>query len=460
VAAGLLVFGAGIAAASTPIDCTSNHYALPSTVPSGSYTITGVCYGPFFTNPGDVTTLTGAAPGAGLDGQGVGSTIGIDGSTVTLQSLLVTNGLASTGGGIAAYDSANVTLSNVTISSNTASLAGGGLQLDNATVHLNGSTVSGNTAQTGAGGGAEVTDSGVLYVNNSSITGNTTQGGPGGGLSVDATGTSGSAYVTGSTIANNTAVDSGGGSYGGGVYLDGGAYVEITGSTISHNQATSSNGQSWGGGISVSDSDIYLTSSSVTANSAAYGGGIMHWGGTALLGVSLTNSNVASNVATFDGGGILNQAANGNADLWLNGTSVSFNRSLNADGGGIANYGVSSNTASVVPTGSTLTGNRALNGDGGAIANANGFPGGTATLALASTNVSSGPPYLNPNKAQLGGGIYNDGIDGPTSVSLQPHTNVVHNQASVDGGGVYNTNGGVLSIVGALILLDSPDNIS
>jgi hypothetical protein len=323
-------------------------------------------------------------------------------------------------------------------------------------------TVSGNTTQTGAGGGVEVTNGGELYVDNSSITGNTSQGGSGGGLSVDIANTSGSAYITDSKITYNTAVDSGGGSYGGGVYLDGGAYVEITGSTISHNQATSPNGLSWGGGISVSGSDIYLTDSTVASNSADYAGGIMHWGGTAVLGISLTNSHVDSNVATFDGGGILNEAANGGADLWLSGTSVTANTAQQGNGGGIDNLGENGYTARLTASGGcSFSGNHALSGNGGAIDNSVDGSGGQALVTFGNTSIGPRPHVSNDgNKAQYGGGISDDGANGTASITFQSSVRIYDNTASVDGGGVYLTNGATLHGFALIPAHNHPDDVS
>lgn len=455
-----MVVGLGAANAATAIDCTTNHFALPSTIPSGSYTIKGVCYGPFFTNPGDNTTLTGVAAGAGLDGQAVETTIGIDGSTVSIQSLAITGGsTAGNGGGVSAYDGASVTLQNSTVSGNTAHFYGGGIALDDATLHLNSSTVSGNASTTGGGGGVEVTNSADFYSSGSAISGNTAGGGPGGGVSVDLANTAGSAYITGTTISGNTAVDSGGGSYGGGLYLDGGAYVEVTSSAISHNTA---NGLSWGGGISVNRSDLYLTNTTVSGNAATQGGGIMYWGGSgpAVLGVSLETSSVDHNSSTSDGGGILSSAQYGNADLWIDGTTISSNSTRNGDGGGIANYGANGNTASVHVTNSSFGGNLARKGDGGAIYQSNGFAGNdTALVTLSNSYVGQVGHTLNPNVALHGGGIFNEPGDGSSNVTLQAHTNVVHNQATVNGGGLFNCSTATYTISASNVWLNSPNNV-
>jgi hypothetical protein len=45
------------------------------------------------------------------------------------------------------------------------------------------------------------------------------------------------------------------------------------------------------------------------------------------------------------------------------------------------------------------------------------------------------------------------------NVSLQNGAHVVHNQASTNGGGLYNTCGSGYLTAGALFLLNSPNNI-
>src|SRR5207302_1092963 len=111
---------------------------------------------------------------------------------------------------------------------------------------------------------------------------------------------------------------------------------------------------------------------------------------------------------------------------------------------------------------STLVGNLARQGLGGAIINLD--QGGEADVSIASTTIGSTTPTrpytLNPNQAAFGGGIFNWAAAGPASVSLTAGTVVVGNQASVDGGGVFNADGATLFTSGATILLNHPDNIA
>jgi hypothetical protein len=170
---------------------------------------------------------------------------------------------------------------------------------------------------------------------------------------------------------------------------------------------------------------------------------------------------VDHNSSTSDGAGILSQAQYGDASLWIDGTTISYNSSKNGDGGGLGNYGANGNTASATVTGSTFGGNTARNGDGGAIYQSNGFSvsGDTALLTLSNSYIGQVGHTLNPNIARHGGGIFNEPGDGTSSVSLQSHTNVVHNQATVNGGGLFNCSTATYLISMSNVWLNSPNNI-
>lgn len=143
-------------------------------------------------------------------------------------------------------------------------------------------------------------------------------------------------------------------------------------------------------------------------------------------------------------------------------SAVSFNRTLgsafdtDSGGGGYSQYtDCNGDTASMVATGSTFTGNLARNSVGGAIFNVAYAGAGLVTIARSSG--SSGPPYVYSNQAKYGGGIFN--WNTPANVSLQAGAQIVHNQASVNGGGVFNDCGASLLKAGATILLNMPNNV-
>jgi predicted outer membrane repeat protein len=399
-------------------------------------TINGVCAGNL--NLTVNVTLLGGTPGAtsGINGAGyVGPAISQTGAgtTVNLQNLLVTGGGHDSGDGGGVWNDAGCgAVTNVLAS------------------RVVGNTIDGGTDAWGAGLNAE--NCTTMNVTNSTIFANkdAEAEGNGGGIALDC---AKAVNLTGTSVGPNVS-----GGYGGGVYVRtcGSTTFSAVASTISDNTAANN-----GGGI-YSNGSVSLQNSTLTANTAINGGGIYFAGGGSAA-LSLSDVSVDHNTAsTGDGGGIANESFSGNAPLTIDGSAVSFNRASAGDGGGIANYGVNGHTASALITNSVMVGNLARNGEGGAIANGTGAAGGTATMSLGSTDIGSAvPPYLNPNQAKLGGGIYNDGSHGPASVSLQAQTNVVHNTASVDGGGIYNTNGASLLIApGVIILFNSPDNIS
>jgi hypothetical protein len=87
---------------------------------------------------------------------------------------------------------------------------------------------------------------------------------------------------------------------------------------------------------------------------------------------------------------------------------------------------------------------------------------GAAVIATISQSQIGPPNSLNPNRAVLGGGIYNDGTLGPASLSLRSGTVVAHNRATVDGGGVDSAgpNASLSIAPGVVIPFNSPNNVS
>ena len=497
-AGGVLVFGVGSAFASGSYTCTgvaaTDTPGLQAVINTGG---TVTVFGPLpckgnWTVPVSVT-IQGGSPGVTLNGNATGTVLTVTAAvTLTVRNLTVTNGAAADGAGIFDHFCASiVNVSNAVVAGNAATNDGGGVDAECAAVNVSGSSVSGNFAGS-QGGGVALDGGSTLTLTASRLNANTAADSGGGSYAEGAStvkainstvagNSAGSDHVnnddgggiwsggstvilTGATVSGNAADD------GGGLNIDFGSTLVATGSTISDNTADGRGGDGFGGGIRVFDSSVSLTTTKVagnantSSNSGLFegdGGGI-YFEGASTASVSLADSSVDHNTTVHgDGAGIANVSSGFDAPLTIDSSSVSFNFAKVGDGGGLANYGVNGNTASAVVTGSTLIGNLARSGNGGAIANVTGISGGTATLTLASTNVASGPPYLNPNQAKLGGGVYNDASHGPASVSLQAGANIVHNQATIDGGGVYNTGGGTLLIApGAIILFNTPDNIS
>lgn len=299
------------------------------------------------------------------------------------------------------------------------------------------------------GGGIEAFDGSTLNVNGSKITANSAWSGGGIGLS------SATVNVTGSTISRNDAAGGGGIDVGGGV-------LTVTNSSVVGNSAI----YLGAGGISGGNSTIVVSGSRLSWNTAALqgGGAVLEQGQ-----MTLTNTTVDHNTAQ-GAGGILNVSFNGDSQLTLNSSTIAFNRDVGGlgagyGGGGISNFVVDlvcyECTAAFTATDSKIYGNLATASAGGGIYNFSTPWGNSAVVTLRKTTVSSGPGFLNPNKALYGGGIYNAGHATPGDtfgglVSLFSGA-VVRNVAFVDGGGIYNTGGGTIQ-PGGVVMLNSPNN--
>lgn len=384
--------------------------------------IRGTCTGNFLITQS--VTLQAAGSGASLNGGGTGNTVLITGGLDTIRGLTITGGLANQGGGIRVDEGSTLNLVDSTVRGNTAIFVGGGIVSGQSTLNLVNSNVSGNTTQFLGGGIASF--SATLNLTGSTVSGNSATDpdeADGGGIEIFGS----TATLTASTVRDNTS-----GNNGAGIGKEGtGTALTLTNSTISGNT---------GGGA---------------------GAGIGNFGGA----LALTNSSVEHNTGG-SGGGIFNDAGYENATLTINNSTVSFNKGMGEDpffggGGGITNFAELGNTASLIATHLTMTGNTAPAGHGGGIADLCG-DGRAALVTVAQSMIGPVNNSPTPNTAILGGGIYNDGTQCPASVSLQPGTIIAHNQATNDGGGLYNTGtySHLLIGPGAVFLFNSPDNIS
>jgi len=146
------------------------------------------------------------------------------------------------------------------------------------------------------------------------------------------------------------------GSYGGGLYVTGATVpAQVSNSVISGNSAVD-----LGGGIAANEAIVEVIDSAVddqiAPNQAASGGGISaSWG----AGLTVANSNVSGNQASYAGGGIY--AIYGQVTV-VGGATVTGNDATVAGGGIIVGY------RSVVDVlDSTVAGNTAINGGGAAV---------------------------------------------------------------------------------------------
>ena len=255
----------------------------------------------FTVNNNSTVTMRGFAVRQGSAGGNGGGGIGVVGSALTLDRMIITDNTANFGGGIYAAGIAGVgslTITNSTIAGNN----GGGifstvaLILNN--VYLRNNHLSSATLNIAGGG---------LYsgsANGSTIT---------------------NCVISGNTISSSVTGLNKGGS---GVYFDRGINY-ISGTTIFDNSATNGNG----GGLSVQNSaTLTLVNSTVSGNAADNGGGLLI---ESLATATLTNLTIARNTAATSGGGIFHVAPQTNSVIeksnFLLAESLDINNTIVAD---------------------------------------------------------------------------------------------------------------------------------
>ena len=178
-----------------------------------------------------------------------------------------------------------------------------------------------------------------------------------------------------------------------------------------------------------------------------YGGGITNRGGTMVL----RNSVVSNNVSLGPGGGIVSFGS-----LTLNNSTVTFNGSSrpdfdcgetpvcisNAGGGGIAVGG------SFTATDSTISNNYSDDWAGGIWIEGDADHATNATLTgMTVSGNRARPGSTTPGVPRNdGGGIFNKNANTTLANSM-----VTGNTASSDGGGVYNDDGGLISMSGTTV---------
>ncbi|MNK39517.1 hypothetical protein D3C87_581280 [compost metagenome] len=256
------------------------------------------------------------------------------------------------GGGIyswASTTSSTVTLTNCEISGNSASVSGGGVYCW-ASYYPNTATVN---------------------ATNSSFNRNFSTSG-------------GSIYVSGTyTIANvlNGSISGSSATQGGGMYVGSllSSNISINSSNINGNAAAS------GGGINsnVSNSTsislsnaVTVTGSDITGNSASNGGGIYAYCSNysnSSTNVTVENSNIDQNLASFDGGGIYSYASSSSRDVSSSKVSIIGSKIIRNSaaqfGGGVYSLSLTSTPSvttrsNVLAIGSSISGNSSNSGSG------------------------------------------------------------------------------------------------
>jgi hypothetical protein len=230
---------------------------------------------------------------------------------------------------------------------------GGGLKILRGSLTLHSSNITGNAAELGGG---IYNEGGALTFHSSNIISNTAERGGGVYNTFCQDPVSlGSASLTDTAINGNIAYES-----GGGIYNSSASTLQLVNSVISMNNAD------YGGGI-CNLAGATLTRSTVMSNTGAYGGGIYN---AERSDVTLSESTVNNNTAVDQGGGIFN--SNGEflwgltpGNLWLLSSTVSGNTAT--EGGGVYNQAGDGNllySGWVQLENSTVGSNSALNGGG------------------------------------------------------------------------------------------------
>jgi sugar lactone lactonase YvrE len=218
------------------------------------------------------------AGGVTVSGGGAVRVFFIDGGTVTMNRVTVTNGSAASGAGLTNYGA--LTLIDSAITGNTATSTNGGGISNSGDLTLNHVIISGNHAP--AAGGGIYNNASRLVIRNSTIS-NNTSGNTGGGVAL----WGGVQRITNTTLAGNSALR------GGGIDIIGGTSLTLENSTLFGNSATGGSGTGNGGGIHVSGT-VTIKSSTLSGNSASGGGGGIYSNSN---GPNLSNTIVAGNTA-------------------------------------------------------------------------------------------------------------------------------------------------------------------
>jgi hypothetical protein len=425
-----------------------------------------------------------------IDGNGASSVVEVSqGATVAISGLTIELGgtSGSQGGGI--RNAGSLTTNDVTVTASTA--ANGGGIYNTGTLNVSGSsTVADNTATADGGG---IYNTGTLNVSGGSVIG-VGAGGVGAGNDFLArqqsklaranaarhgTGALSRPSARYSSITHSSSAGGAIGNHangnGGGIYNAPGGVVVVDGSAVSGNNAVNgagiyNAGTLTGRNLSAIGGDLPGLGNSATGN----GGGIDNESPTNLTIIDL--SIVSGNQATASGGGIYNDAG----PLSIAGSLIGdadggIGNAAGIDGGGLYNVsGVVSvdQQQTLSPQGSMqpsigpvtysseITGNSAV-GNGGGV-----FSGGTLTVAGGSLIGYDAVFGATPNFSANGGGIYNTNVLRVTGGSMigsndsaayndpDPAGYTPGNVAAENGGGIYNSQSGSLTLSNGTVFLN------
>jgi len=362
----------------------------------------------------DVTgsvAIRGAGAGATIiDGQQIERVFDVFAASpgsiaVAFEKMTVRNGISPNHGGGILFANANLVVRDSAVTGNRASLSGGGISNGFApgsgNVTLVRSTIARNTAGESGGGLSIMGATSVLTVNASTVRRNVTSGFGGG---IDAS--TATVKLTHSTVSGNYANSSGGLVAATATLANstvtGNTAAGATGGGLWANTATLTNCTVSGNHSNVNGGGIVgvtvkLTNSSVSGNTATIGDG----GGLWVTTATLTDSTVSGNHANVHGGGILAMSS-----ATLTHSTVSGNTAASDTGGGIR-------TGTLTVTSSTVSGNYAGSFGGGILA--------TISATVTGSTVSDN------HAASFGGGI--------NAVTATITRSTVSGNTTADGGG-------------------------
>lgn len=261
--------------------------------------------------PTDTASISGVTltngKGTGETSGAIGGGIYVEGGTVTLTGVTVTNNSATAGGGV--YNQGTLTITGSSITNNTATdgLGGGITNLAGGTLTLQNTTVSGNVNNIADGGG--IANGGALQIQGGSFSGN--QAVDGGAITNQSTGQL--------TVAGGTVFSGNTGFGNAGALLNQGTAI-VTAALFTGNQTQGYNGTSLGGAI-YNESTLTVTESTFTGNISVGTGGAIE---SAALSLTLGNDTISGNTASQGDSGLQIDATQTDPTV-INNTIISGN---------------------------------------------------------------------------------------------------------------------------------------
>ena len=367
-------------------------------VHDGTYRENVIVNGKYVTLRGNVTTPANVVIQAAtvnnatlqLWGMATANRTVVEGFTITGGS-----SQSGQGGGITVH-SASPELRNLVVTGNNAPQGyGGGMSIDlNSNPFIHDCVISNNRARDGGAGIFAITGSNPVIVDNQ-ITGNTTTGAsiPGGGSSgggIYLESQPGqpsvkiNAVIVGNTITGNAAQFA-----GGGISLRTGVNAIIEGNTINGNTATYGGGihaETEGGAVTVDGNTISGNTANLGGSGSGYGGGISIYSSSQM---TIVRNTISANTSATGGAGIT--AAESSAST-IDANTISGN-TITGSGGGGGGFYIANATATL--TNNVFEGNTAT-----------GTGGGIALLDTSTTIVDHNTVVGNHETVAAGGGIF------------------------------------------------------